>query len=73
MQRSHSIPGIQKLQMMKKTLILYHGDELVIQSDSLNYLLCNIVLYQMSSINAALLSPPCETVAGVCVLPQIVL
>ena len=24
---------IQKLQMMKKTLIFYHGDELVIQSD----------------------------------------
>ena len=35
------IPGIQNLQMTKKTLILYHGDELVIQSDSFNYLLCN--------------------------------
>ena len=27
---------IQKLQMTKKTLILYHGDELVIQSDEFN-------------------------------------
>ena len=34
--------GIQKPQMTKKTLILYHGDELVIQSDSFSYLLCNI-------------------------------
>ena len=28
--------------MTKKTLILYHRDELVIQSDSFNYLLCNV-------------------------------
>ena len=28
--------------MMKKTLILYHRDELVIQSDEFSYLLCNI-------------------------------
>ena len=31
-----------KLQMTKKTLILYHGDELVIQSDSFDDPLCNI-------------------------------
>ena len=31
MQRWYSIPGIQKLQVTKKTLILYHEDELVIQ------------------------------------------
>ena len=31
--------------MMKKTVILYHGDELVIQIDSFNYMFICICIY----------------------------
>ena len=37
--------GIQKLQVMKKTLILYHGDELAIQSD--HFILCLCCLNEL--------------------------
>ena len=53
---------IQKLQEMKKTLILYHRDELDMQRDSFNYLLCNVVSYQMCSINCSSSVSPRETV-----------
>ena len=57
MQRWSDTPGIQQLQERKKTLILNRVDELVIQRDSFHELLCNILSYQMSSINAAPLFP----------------
>ena len=47
--------GIQKLQMTKKTLIPYHRDELVIQSDEFSYLRCNI--FGHVAVSRTFLSP----------------